>query len=87
MHVHPSVRALLVGKVGGQSTDINRPAGISKPIGDWPEWWADYTHEPDGHGVDYKPEDRSGEDILDKELFTLCVQNGAEEAVDDVSGS
>ena len=76
---------MLVGKVGGQSTDIDRPAGISRPIGNWPERWADCTHELDGHGVDAKPEDRSGETILDKELFSLYVQNVIEEAADDVS--
>ena len=61
VNAHPSVGALLVGKIGGQSTDVDRPAGVLKPIGEWPEKWADYTHEIDGHGVDALPEDRQGE--------------------------
>ena len=40
-----SVGALLGVKISDQSTDIDRPAAVSKPIGDWPERWADYTHE------------------------------------------
>ena len=41
------------------------------PIGGWPEKWADYTHEMDGHGIDAKPEDRAGETILSKEMHSL----------------
>ena len=34
VNAHPSVGALLVGKIGGQSTDVDRPAGVFKPIGE-----------------------------------------------------
>ena len=87
MNAHPSVGALLVGKIGGQSTDVDRPAGVLKPIGEWPEKWADYIHEIDGHGVDALPEDRQGENILINKLCSLYVQHGIEEAIDDVSGA
>ena len=40
-----------------------------------------------GHGIYSKPDDRSGEGILDKELFSFYVQNGIEEAVADVFGA
>ena len=64
-----------------------RPAGISKPAGSWPEHWVDPIHEFDGHGVSVEGEDRTGEELLLKEVNALYVQHGIETAVDDVSGS
>ena len=87
VHAHPSVGALLVGKIGGQSDMGNRPAGTSKPIGTWPEKWTDCVHELDGHSIDVEPAERSGERELEKELLSLYIQHGIEEAVDDVSGA
>ena len=87
MNAHPSVGGLLVGKIGGQSADVNRPAGVLNPIGDWPEKWADHTHEIGGRGVDSQPEGRLGEHILVSELRGLYIQHGIEEATVDVSGA
>ena len=65
----------------------NRPAGTSKPAGNWPGHWADPIHEFDGHGIGIEGEDRIGEELLLNELNALYVQNGIETAADDVSGS
>ena len=66
---------------------VQRPAGVLKPRGDWPENWTDCVHEFDGHGLNSLPKDRSGEEVLQAELMTLYVQNGIEGAYDDVSGA
>ena len=57
------------------------------PPGSWPEHWGDFTHEPDGHGVDSEGGDNNGEDLLNRELMALYVQNGVEVASDDVTGA
>ena len=64
-----------------------RPAGITKIPGAWPEHWVDPVHELDGHGINAVGEDRAGEELLNKGLSTLYVQNGITHAVDDVSGA
>ena len=69
------------------SEATSRPAGVTHPKGDWPSNWADYTHEFDGHGIDAAAEDRTREDILTQEIYSLYVQHGVEEAYDDVSGA
>ena len=55
--------ALVVREVGNRvdGAHANRPAGVSSPIGEWPNEWADYTHEFDEHGLDANPDDRVGE--------------------------
>lgn len=96
VHACPSVAALLVWEICGQSNErhekatmqrVPRPAGVSRPIGKWPDAWADYTHEFDGHGLDANPESREGEKTLSKEFQSLYVRHGIEEAVDDVSNA
>ena len=57
-----------------------------KPAGIWPENWTDELHEYDGHGVDCKADDYTGEGILNNSINTLYVQNGIQYAEDDVSG-
>ena len=74
-------------KMAGGPKLTSRPAGITMPKGDWPAHWADYTHEYDGHGIDALADDRDGEELLDRELASLYIQHGIEEAVDDVSGA
>ena len=64
-----------------------RPAGTTKPAGDWPSHWSDMIHEFDGHGVNVMGDDRSGEDILADQLSALYAQHGVEMASDDVSGA
>ena len=41
----------------------------------------------DGHAIGVEGEDRSGEQLLNRELNTLYVQYGVEVATDDVSGA
>ena len=64
-----------------------RPAGATRPMGNWPEHRADYTHEYDGHGIDAAGDDRTGEEISSRELLSLYGENGVEAAYDDVSGA
>ena len=42
----------------------SRPAGVTRPVGDWPSHWADCIHEFDGHGLDAEGEDRKGESMF-----------------------
>ena len=74
------------GKSTGKFRKV-RPAGVTRPPGDWPSHWADVIHEFDGHGIKADGEDRDGETILNEQLFALYVQNGVEVASDDVSGA
>ena len=64
-----------------------RPAGTTKPAGDWPSHWSDMIHEFDGHGVNVAGDDRCGEEILSDQLSALYAQHGVEMASDDVSGA
>jgi hypothetical protein len=66
---------------------MSRPAGTTKPPGDWPSHWSDMIHEFDGHGIHVPGEDRTGEAILLDQISALYVQHGIEAASDDVSGA
>ena len=64
-----------------------RPAGTTRPVGDWPKHWGGCIHEFDGHGIDAIGSDRDGEKRLTGKLDALYVHHGVEHASDDVSGA
>ena len=66
---------------------MSRPAGTTKPAGNWPSHWSDMIHEFDGHDMNAAGEDRTGESILLEQLSALYVQNGIDAASDDVTGA
>ena len=67
------------------------PWGISiiptvRPAGHYLECGRDGVHESGGRGMLSGPEGVVCEDMLDNELMSLCVAEGACQAVDNVSG-
>ena len=64
-----------------------RPNDPVVPNGEWPENWVDTVHEMDGHSIGADGGDRTGEEFLKREIYSLYCQAGIEYAEDDVSGA
>ena len=64
-----------------------KPPGIAKPAGKWPEHWIDPIHRFDWHGNSDEGDDRAREELLCNELGVLYFLNGIKTACDSVNRS
>ena len=77
-----------IGSLGfSMGSNVVEAAGMTRPIGKWPESWCDPVHEANGGNDKFGSRPQRGIEILKGELDSLIIKDGIAVAKDDVTGA